>query len=146
MKRVTIIFLLIPLFSFAQPRLIVGIMVDGLQQRHVEQLSDRFGTGGIKKLTSQGAAFSRITCNTLSAGNASDIATLTSGTVPYYHGVVSNQVYNRLTDKIESIFLDQHQSGIESHLKLSAKNLRATTFIDELMIRSEERRVGKECR
>ena len=137
MKRVTIIFLLIPLFSFAQPRLIVGIMVDGLQQRHVEQLSDRFGTGGIKKLTSQGAAFSRITCNTLSAGNASDIATLTSGTVPYYHGVVSNQVYNRLTDKIESIFLDQHQSGIESHLKLSAKNLRATTFIDELMIANQ---------
>ncbi len=112
-------------------------MIDGLQQKHVEQLSDRFSSGGLKKLTSQGAAFSRIACNIVSAGNAPDIATLTSGTVPYYHGVVSNQVYNRFTGEIESVFHDQSHSGIETHLKLSAKNFRATTFIDELMIANQ---------
>jgi hypothetical protein len=117
-----------------QPRLLVGIMVDGLQQRHIDQLNERFSQGGFKKLTNQGVALSRVACNFIAAGNASDIATLTSGTIPYYHGVVSNQTYNRLSGKIESIFQDASQSGIESHLTLSAKHFRTTNIVDELMM------------
>jgi len=122
-------------FAFSeQPRLFVGIMVDGLQQRHIEQLNERFSHSGFKKLTSQGAALTRVTCNFVSAGNVSDIATLTSGTIPYYHGVVSNRIYNRLSGKIESVFQDVSQSGIESHLTLSAKHFRSTNVVDELMM------------
>jgi len=137
MKKLFIILLVLPILAFAQPRLVVGIMIDGLQQRHVEQLSDRFYAGGLKRITGNGASFPWIACNIVSAGNASDIATLTSGTVPYYHGVVSNRVYKRNRGQVESVFQDASFAGIESHLTLSAKNFRTTTFVDELMIANQ---------
>lgn len=128
--------------TFAQqqaepPRLVVGIMVDGLQQRHLDQLWTRFGFNGFKKLAGNGAKFENLACNIVSAGNASDITTLLTGTLPYYHGVVSNNVYERTADKVNSIFSDKSQSGIETNLKLSAKNIRANTLVDELMLANQ---------
>ena len=84
-----------------QPRLFVGIMVDGLQQRHINQLNERFSQGGFKKLTNQGVGLTIVACNFIAAGNASDTTTLTSGTIPYYHGVVSSQTLDRLSGIIE---------------------------------------------
>lgn len=137
MKKIFILFLFSSILTFAQPRLVVGIMVDGLQQTHIDQLSDRFNAGGFKKLTAGGTSFTRLVCNVISAGNASDIATITSGTLPYYHGVVSNQVYNRNTDKIESVFQDASFSGIETKLNISAKKFRTTNIVDEIMMVSQ---------
>lgn len=117
-----------------EPSLVVGIMVDGLQAKHLEQLHERLGQGGLKKLTTQGTAFNRLACNYVASGNTTDIATLTSGTVPYYHAVVGDKIFRRNTQKIESIFQDNQQSGIESSLKLSAINFRASNIIDELIM------------
>lgn len=122
------------MLMFSQPRLVVGIMVDGLQKNHLDILYDRFNSGGFKKLTGQGVTFENLVCNTNSAGNASDIATITSGTVPYYHGIVSNFVLNRSNNKIESIFKDEAYSGIESAYKLSARNFKASNIVDEIML------------
>ena len=139
MNKVILILLLLPFLVSAQPRLVVGIMVDGLQQRHIEELQDRFVTGGFKKLTGEGVAFSNIACNIVSSGNATDIVTLASGTVPYYHGVVSNLVFNRNTGNVESVFQDAAYSGIESPLKLSARNFRTTGIVDELMMATQRK-------
>lgn len=139
MNKIILILLLLPFIVSAQPRLVVGIMVDGLQQRHIEELRDRFVAGGFKKLTGEGVSFPNIVCNIVSSGNATDIVTLTSGTVPYYHGVVSNQVFNRNTGNVESVFQDAAYSGIESPLKLSARNFRTTGIVDELMMATQRK-------
>lgn len=139
MNKIILILLLLPFIVSAQPRLVVGIMVDGLQQRHIEELRDRFVAGGFKKLTDEGVSFPNIVCNIVSSGNATDIVTLTSGTVPYYHGVVSNQVFNRNTGNVESVFQDAAYSGIESPLKLSARNFRTTGIVDELMMATQRK-------
>ena len=118
----------------AKPKLVVGIMVDGLQHRHIEQLWTRFEPNGFKRLTGQGAHFSRIASNIVSAGNTPDIATIMTGTVPYYHGVTASTVLNRTNGFYESIFFDRNQAGVETDLKLSAKNLLASTWIDELVL------------
>jgi len=117
-----------------KPRLVVGIMVDGLQHRHIEQLWTRFEPNGFKRLTGQGAHFTSIASNIVSAGNTSDIATIMTGTVPYYHGVTSSTVLNRTNGFYESIFFDRSQEGIETELKLSAKNLLSSTWVDELVL------------
>jgi hypothetical protein len=117
-----------------KPRLVVGIMVDGLQHRHIEQLWTRFEPNGFKRLTGQGAYFSKIACNVVSAGNTPDIATIMTGTVPYYHGVTATSVLNRTSGFYESIFFDRNQAGVETDLRLSAKNLLASTWIDELVL------------
>ncbi len=130
-------FLALIIFSatmFAQPKLVVGIMVDGLQQKHIEQLHNRFSANGLRKLTEAGISFSRMKSNVVSMGNASDITTIMTGTVPYYHGVTANQAYNKLANRTESVFQDNHYTGIESHLKLSAKNMRTSSFVDEMIM------------
>jgi hypothetical protein len=130
-------FLFFTLVTFSQPRLMVGIMVDGLQQRHLDQLWTRFDANGFKKLAGEGAKFERLACNIVSAGNATDITTLLTGTVPYYHGIVSTNVYDRSTDRMSSVFSDKSQSGIETNLKLSAKNMRANSIVDELVLANQ---------
>lgn len=109
-------------------------MVDGLQQTHLDQLHDRLGVDGLRKLTEAGVSFAKMQSNVVSAGNASDITTIMAGTVPYYHGIISNQAYNRNNQKIESIFKDDAFAGIDSHLKLSAKNMRTTSVLDEMVM------------
>lgn len=140
-KKFRILLLACILFSPAiaqrphnKPRLVVGIMVDGLQQRHIEQLWTRFEANGFKKLTGQGAEFSNLVCNMVSSGSTTDIATLMTGTVPYYHGVTAATVYNRNTGNPESVFFDRTQNGIETDQKLSAKNMLASSITDELIM------------
>lgn len=119
-----------------KPRMVVVIKVDGLQPLHLDQLWTRLGPGGFRKLAGQGASFQRMQSNVHSLGNAADIATVMTGTVPYYHGVVGNRVYQRHQQTTQSVFEDKNHSGIDSHLRLSALKLRATTFTDELMIQN----------
>ena len=122
-----------------KPRLVIGIMIDGLQKSHVEQLRTRFGQDGLRKICFGGAAINRVECNIVSAGNTSDITTLMTGTVPYYHGITGNSVFNRMNASTTPVFEDKNQSGIETNLKLSAFNMKTTSLLDELMFTYPDR-------
>jgi len=122
-----------------KPRLVVGIMIDGLQKSHIEQLRTRFGQDGLRKICFGGAAFNKVDCNIVSAGNAADITTLMTGTVPYYHSITGNSIFNRNNAQITPVFEDKNQSGIETNLKLSAFNMKTTSLLDELMLTYPER-------
>ncbi|MDR2824330.1 MAG: alkaline phosphatase family protein, partial [Prevotellaceae bacterium] len=124
-----------------RPKLVVGIVIDGLQQRHLDLLWERFSPNGLKKIAEQGSVFPNVQYNILSAGNAADIATLMSGSVPYYHGITGNSTFNRKTKTLESILADESQTGIGSALKLSAKNLLTSTFSDELKMMTPASRI-----
>jgi len=117
-----------------RPRLVVGIMVDGLQQKHIDLLWNYFDPNGFKKLIGQGANCRNVSYNIVSAGNASDIATVMTGSTPYYNGVVGNNFYSRSDDNIQSIIQDDNQIGIGTKQTLSAHNLLASTIGDEIML------------
>lgn len=117
-----------------RPRLVVGIMVDGLQQKHIDLLWNYFDQNGIRKLVGQGANFRNVSYNIVSAGNASDIATVMTGSTPYYTGIVGNNYYNRADDCVQSILLDDNQVGIGTKQMVSAHNLLASTISDEIML------------
>ncbi len=126
--------LLAQTFSAERPRLIVGIMVDGLQQKHIDLLWNYFDSSGFKKIITQGANCQNVSYNIVSAGNSSDIATVMSGSTPYYNGIVGNNYYNRSENTIESIIQDDAQVGIGTNQTLSAHKLLASTFVDELLL------------
>jgi len=117
-----------------RPRLVVGIMIDGLQQKHIDQLWNYFEPNGFKKIIGQGANCRNVSYNIVSAGNASDIANVMTGTVPYYNGIVGNDFYNRAEDEIQSIIQDDDQIGIGTKQTLSAHKLLASTIGDEIML------------
>jgi len=137
-----IISILLPLNIFGQqtnntrPRLIVGIMVDGLQQKHIDLLWTYFDSGGFKKIIEQGTGFENMSYNIVSAGNASDIATVMSGSVPYYHGIAGNLHYSRNNDKVQSVLFDDQEIGIGTKETFSAHNLLTSTLNDEIVMAS----------
>ena len=139
------IFLTVALFIFSfslssqssateRPRLVIGIMIDGLQQKHLDLLWNYLDPNGFKKIISEGANCRNVSYNIVSAGNASDIATVMTGTTPYYNGIVGNKFYNRTDDKVQSIIQDDNQVGIGTNQTLSAHNLLSSTIVDELML------------
>ena len=136
----SLIFLFVSLSLSAQPastehpRLVVGIMIDGLQQKHIDLLWNYFDPNGFKKLIGQGANLKNVSYNIVSAGTASDIATVMTGTTPYYSGITGNHFYNRAEDEIQSILQDDNQVGIGTQQTLSAHKLMTSTLSDEIML------------
>lgn len=117
-----------------RPRLVVGIMVDGLQQKHIDMLWNYFEPNGFKQIISKGANCKNVSYNIVSAGNASDIATVMTGSTPYYTGIVGNNFYNKAENEIQSIIQDDDQIGIGTKQTLSAHNLLASTISDEIIL------------
>ena len=117
-----------------RPRLVVGIMVDGMQQKHLDLLWSYFDPHGFKKIVGQGTNLRNVSYNVVSAGNASDVATVMTGSVPYYHGVAGEKYYSRANDKVQSIIADDQQIGIGTKETVSAHNLLSSTILDELML------------
>ncbi len=120
--------------SVERPRLVIGIMVDGLQQKHIDLLWNYFDPNGFKKIIGQGANCRNVSYNIVSAGNASDIATVMTGTTPFYNGIVGNNFYNRAEDEMQSIIQDDDQIGIGTRQTLSAHKLLSSTIVDEIML------------
>jgi hypothetical protein len=125
--------------SVERPRLVVGIMVDGLQQKHIDLLWNYFDPNGFKKIVGQGANCRNVSYNIVSSGNAADIATVMTGSTPYYTGIVGNYYYNRITDKIQSIIQDDNQFGIGTKQTLSAHYLLSSTIGDEIMLANPDK-------
>jgi Type I phosphodiesterase / nucleotide pyrophosphatase len=116
------------------PRLVIGIMVDGLQQKHIEQLWPYMDPAGLKRIMGEGARFKNVSYNVISAGNSSDIATVMTGSVPFYHGIAGDHFYNRKTDQIRLFTTDEKEIGIGTTDKYSAYQLLASTVMDELKL------------
>lgn len=116
------------------PRLVVGIKVDGLQAEHLQKMWNYFTPGGFRKILSNSAVAERMQHNIVPAGNASDIATIMTGTYPFFHGVSSDNFYQRKENQIVSAISDKSQVGIGTKEKYSANRLLASTFADELIL------------
>jgi hypothetical protein len=117
-----------------RPRLVVGIMVDGLQQKHIDLLWNYFDPNGFKKIIGEGAYCQNVSYNIVSAGNASDIAAVMTGSTPYYNGVSGNNYYSRNDEEVTSILQDENQVGIGTKQTFSAHNLLSSSIADEIML------------
>lgn len=116
------------------PRLVIGIMVDGLQTKHIDVLWNYLEVNGIKKIIEKGARFENVSYNIVSAGNASDIATIMTGSTPYYNGIAGNHFFNKTSGETQSILIDENQIGIGTKNKFSAHHLLSSTINDELVL------------
>ncbi len=137
-KNISVLILLlisISLYSqLARPKLVVGIMIDGFQAQHLEKIRNNLENNGFKRFTNEGAVFSDMRYNFVSGGNASDVAGVMTGTVPYYNGVTGNFRYDRNTGNIQSVLHDDSETGIGTNAKYSAHYLVSSTFTDELKL------------
>ncbi|MGC9151144.1 MAG: alkaline phosphatase family protein [Microbacter sp.] len=141
MKKLIVSFLILLLFvplslfgstHLDKPRLVVFIVVDGLKTEHIHTLWNDLNKGGFKRLYQQGAVCNHAYYPIMSTGLAPDVATLATGSTPFYHGIVGDSFYHRVTDALQPCLEDDRYNGIGTADALSLQALLASTCSDEL--------------
>lgn len=136
MKKLFILLLSIFISSLAysqsKPVLVVGIQVSGLREDYLNMFMDEFGNQGFKRLISEGTYYNNILYPYHYAGKSADLASLSTGTIPYSHGVCTNAFYNPKSYKMQPFVQDNTVKGVNGSDNYSAQSLICTTVADEL--------------
>lgn len=125
--------------SESRPKLVVGIVIDQLDRDYVERLMPLFGDDGFKKLWYQGFNCTDAVFEYDCPDRASAVASIYTGTVPYYHGIVSEKWMERRTGMLTGAVDDSEESGINTIDHCSPKRLQVTSFADEMKLASDGR-------
>ena len=118
--------------SFSKPRLVVVVTIDQLTSRNIEAHSPYFGTDGFRKLMQQGTVYTNLTYPHVPIDRSNAIATLMTGTSPYYHGIIGNRWLNPTTAQPMACTDDPDHNGVSTIDKASPRHILTSTITDEL--------------
>jgi Type I phosphodiesterase / nucleotide pyrophosphatase len=120
-----------------KPKLIVGIVIDQLRYDFIDRFWDKFGDGGFKKMIQGGTVCKNASFRYLVNETASGYATISSGALPSDHGIVANNWYVSLQDKVINCVEDSRYKtvgGSPEAGKCSPSKLLVSTIGDELRL------------
>jgi predicted AlkP superfamily pyrophosphatase or phosphodiesterase len=142
-----------PLNSFSapgdgeSPKLVLRVVIEQMRYEMLVRYWDQFDEdGGFKRMVNEGMLFTNTTLDYAITQRSAGFASLTTGTYPSVHGVISDYWYNRLADKnIKATEdADYHIVGAPngadspSHSPLQ---LFSTTLGDQLKLLHEESKI-----
>lgn len=119
------------------PKLVVSIVVDQLREDYLQYFSSTFGEKGFKRLINEGLVYHSVEFGFPNLDESSSIASIYTGTYPYYHGIIGNYRFDPGKNKEISIVADENYLGNYTDDKLSPLALQAGTLADELKIASQ---------
>lgn len=117
------------------PKLIVNIVVDQMRQDYLYRFWDLYGEDGFKKLVNNGYDFSNCHFSYFPTYTAAGHANISTGATPSVHGIVGNDWYENIDGSKMYCVSDSSVRGVGTSTsvgQMSPKNLKATTFGDEL--------------
>ena len=114
------------------PKLVVNITIDQLRSDFLQAYAPLYGSDGFKKLLERGRVYENASYPLIQPDRASAISTILTGTVPYYHSVVSQRWIDRETLRPQYCTEDNRQNGIAGPYHLSV-----STIGDEIKVYSE---------
>lgn len=109
------------------PRLVVNIAIDQLRTDYIEYFAPLYGTDGFRKLLDSGKVYQAASYPYSPIDKASAIATIATGTSPYYHGIVGNRWMDRET--LRPVFCVD-----DAQYNASPQHLVTSTVGDELKV------------
>ncbi len=107
------------------PRLVVSITIDQLRTDYLDTYAPLYGHDGLKRLLTEGKVFTNGAYNFTPVDRASAIASLHTGTVPYYNGITAEEWLDRQTLRPQNCVRDQK-------IGYSPQFLGTSTVSDEL--------------
>ncbi len=140
--------------AFARAPLTVVLVIDQFRADWLTRRADIFvpkgdikNPGGFAYLASKGAFYPYASHDLLSNMTGPGHANISTGALPYRHGIVLNTWFDRATEKEQYCVGDSASSliGFEGEIKkggMSPRNLEVTTIGDELKLASPESRVA----
>lgn len=109
------------------PKLVVSITIDQLRTDYLETYAPLYGSDGLRRLLTEGKVFTNGTYNFTPVDRASAIASLHTGTSPYYHGIAAEEWLDKQTLQPQNCVKDQE-------FGYSPQFLGTSTLSDELKI------------
>lgn len=116
-----------------RPKLVVGIVINGLDIDKVYQLREHFTTGGFNRLLDKGVTLTNINYGS-GLDDAAATAVLLTGATPAVTGIAASEVYDITTRTARPVLLDATTIGNFTDETYSPKALRVSTLADELRI------------
>ena len=114
------------------PRLVVNITIDQLRTDYMEAFSPLYTLDGFKKLAEKGLVFTNASYPFSPIDCTSAIASISTGTTPYYNSVVGSQWLDRETLRPVYCVDDKKTQGLLTADNGSPHNISTSTLGDEL--------------
>lgn len=119
------------------PRMVVNVTIDGLRSDLLDAFMPLYGDKGFKRLMGEGRVYNHVQYPNDNVNRASSVATLATGAVPYDHGIISRQWFNRATLRPLYCVADESAGGLGTTERLSPRNLNVSTIGDELKVATD---------
>jgi predicted AlkP superfamily pyrophosphatase or phosphodiesterase len=131
------------LFTTAQistkPKLVVGLVIDQMRWDYLYKYADLYGTSGFKRLMKDGFNAENAMIPYMPTYTAPGHTCVYTGTVPAINGIVGNNWFDKITNKVAYCAEDTSVNalGVSANTKagkMSPANLWTTTIADELRL------------
>lgn len=119
------------------PKLVVNITIDQLRTDYLETFLPYYGTEGFKKLFKGGAVYDNAQYTFAPVDRASAIASIFTGTSPYYNGITGNRWLDKASLIPVDCVDDTAYEGLMTRDKSAPTKLESTTVNDELKVATE---------
>lgn len=118
----------------SKPKLVIGIVVDQMRYDYLTRFESKFGEGGFKRMMREGFNCKNNHFNYVPTYTGPGHASVYTGTTPKYHGIISNNWYDK--DIKETVYCAQDDNvesvGTTSNAgKMSPQRMLTTSFADE---------------
>ncbi|MFH4967023.1 alkaline phosphatase PafA [Gaetbulibacter sp. M240] len=120
--------------SLERPKLVVGIVIDQMRYDYLTRFYNKFGEDGFKRLMKEGFNCKNNHFNYVPTYTGPGHASIFTGTSPKYHGIISNNWYDKeLKKNVYCVEDDSEQSvGTSNNSgQMSPRKMVSTTFADE---------------
>ncbi len=117
------------------PKLVVGVVIDQMRYDYLYRFYDAYGEEGFKRLMSKGMNFTYAHYNYIPTYTGPGHSSIYTGTTPYYHGIISNDWYDKNTKKEVYCAGDMAYETVGADNaagKMSPHYLLTSTITDEL--------------
>lgn len=124
-----------------KPRLIVGIVIDQMRYDIIYKYWNKFENNGFKRLINEGTVCKNAQYHFMVSKGCISYSTIVTGANPCVHGIISDDWYLRLSDKIVHCTKDTTVTtlgGTWETGRHSPRNLLVTTVGDELRFSSNK--------
>lgn len=111
------------------PRLVVNITIDQLRTDYIEYFAPKYSDDGLRRLFDNGRVYQAASYPFTPVDHASAIATISTGTTPYYNGILSTRWLDRNT--LRPVFCVDDSKHYTSPWRLAT-----STIGDELKVSS----------
>ena len=118
-----------------KPKLIVEIVISQMRYDYIQRYWDKFSEGGFKLMVNEGAFCKNARFNYLLTQPYPGLATISTGSNPMVHGIISNKWFNKANNQEVDAVADDKINTIGGSFfsgKFSPKNITTSTFGDEL--------------